>query len=187
MTPIATTWQTIGPYFQIGFELLLNADVARPEVPGEHITIEGQVLDGDRVPIPDAIIEIWQANSEGKYAHPRDWQAKPMHAGFRGYGRVATDDNGFFRIRTIKPGTTPGPDGSTQAPHLAASVFMRGLLKRLVTRVYFPEDPANENDPVLNLVPAARRQTLIARHHGEGVLRWDVRMQGNDETVFLDI
>lgn len=183
----ATTWQTVGPFFQIGFELLINRDVASPDVPGERITLEGQVLDGDRIPVPDAVIETWQANSHGKYAHSEDLQAKPTDMGFRGYGRVATDDNGFFRIRTVKPGTTPAPDGLMQAPHIEVSILMRGLLKRLVTRVYFPDDPANANDPILNLVPPARRQTLIARKCGEGVLRWDVLMQGNDETVFFDV
>ncbi|MBV9266907.1 MAG: protocatechuate 3,4-dioxygenase subunit alpha [Acidobacteriaceae bacterium] len=183
----ATTSQTVGPFFQIGLQLLMNADIASPDGLGERITLEGQVLDGDRIAIPDAVIEIWQANAEGKYAHPEDSQPKPIDAGFRGYGRVETDDNGFFRIRTIKPGRTPGPGGSLQAPHLEVTVFMRGLMKRLVTRIYFPGDAANENDLVLNLVPEARRQTLIARECGEGVLRWDVRMQGDDETVFFDI
>jgi protocatechuate 3,4-dioxygenase, alpha subunit len=187
MNLCATTWQTVGPFFQIGLELLMNADIAGPDVPGEHITLEGQVFDGDRVPIPDAVIEIWQANSDGKYAHPEDWQAKPLHAGFRGYGRVGTDDSGSFRIRTIKPGTTPGPDGSRQAPHLEISVLMRGLMKRLLTRIYFPDEPANENDPILSLVPAARRQTLVARACGGGLFRWDVLMQGDNETVFFDV
>ncbi|MBV9404195.1 MAG: protocatechuate 3,4-dioxygenase subunit alpha [Acidobacteriaceae bacterium] len=187
MSTCATTSQTVGPFFQIGFGLLMNEDIAAPNVAGEHVTVEGQVLDGDRVPIPDALIEIWQANSYGKYSHPEDPQPKPLHPGFRGYGRVATDDNGFFCIRTIKPGRTPGPDDSTQAPHLEVSVFMRGLMKRLVTRIYFPNDSANATDPVLNLVPAARRQTLIARDCGEGVLRWDVLMQGDNETVFFDV
>jgi len=187
MSLCALTSQTVGPFFQIGLELLMNADVAGPDVPGERVTLEGQVLDGDRVPIPDAVIETWQANAQGKYAHPEDSQAKPTDAGFRGYGRVATDDNGFFRIRTIKPGRAPGPNGSEQAPHLEVSVLMRGLMKRLVTRIYFPGDAANESDPVLNLVPAARRQTLIARNCGAGVLRWNVLMQGDDETVFFDV
>ena len=187
MKMCATTWQTVGPFFQIGFELLINRDVAGPEVLGQRITLEGEVLDGDRVPIPDAVIETWQANSHGKYAHSEDWQPKPMDVGFRGYGRVATDDNGFFRLHTIKPGSTPGPDNSTQAPHLVVSVVMRGLLKRLVTRVYFPDEPGNANDPILNLVQPTRRQTLIARKTSEGVLRWDVLMQGDDETVFFDV
>jgi protocatechuate 3,4-dioxygenase, alpha subunit len=187
MARCATTSQTVGPFFQIGFELLMKPDIAGPGVPGERITLEGQVLDGDRVPIPDAVIELWQPNSHGKYAHPEDRQDKPVDSGFSGYGRVGTDDNGYYRIRTIKPGSTPGLNGSTQAPHLAVSVFMRGLLRHLFTRVYFPDDPANSNDPILNMVPAARRHTLIARKTSEGVLRWDVLMQGPDETVFFDV
>jgi protocatechuate 3,4-dioxygenase alpha subunit len=145
------------------------------------------VLDGDRVPIPDAVIEIWQADSHGKYAHTEDSHNKAVDPGFHGYGRVGTDDNGYFRFSTIKPGVTPGPDASTQAPHLAVTVFMRGLLKHLFTRVYFPDEPANSSDPILNMVPPARRHTLIARRSAEGVLRWDVLMQGPDETVFFDV
>ena len=182
-----TTSQTVGPFFQIGFELLMKPDVAGPGVPGERFTLEGQVLDGDRVPIPDAVIEIWQADSHGKYAHPKDSQDKAIDPVFHGYGRVGTDDNGYFRISTIKPGMTPGPNGSTQAPHLAVTVFMRGLLRHLFTRVYFPDEPANCTDPILNMVTPARRQTLIARQSTYGMLRWDVRMQGDDETVLLDI
>ena len=150
--------------------------------------LAGRVLDGDGIPVPDAILEIWQANAHGKYAHPEDDQDRPFEAGFKGYGRVATDQSGRFRLTTIKPGPVPGPHGTTQAPHLVVSVFMRGLLKRLVTRVYFPNDPLHADDPVLKLVDAARRETLIARPMpGEPRnLHWDVILQGAHETVFFD-
>lgn len=163
-------------------------ELAGPGVSGDRVRIEGRVVDGDGAPVPDAVIEIWQANAFGKYAHPEDLQDKPLEAGFLGYGRAATDDNGRFSFTTIKPGAVPGPDGSLQAPHIAVSVFMRGLLKRLVTRIYFPGDAGNDGDFVLNLVGAARRGTLIARAVAgrEGVLEWNVVMQGEGETVFFD-
>jgi protocatechuate 3,4-dioxygenase alpha subunit len=140
------------------------------------------------VPVPDAIVEIWQANAHGKYNHPDDTQNKPIEPGFKGYGRAATDDDGRFCFRTIKPGPVPGPAGTVQAPHLAVSVFMRGLLKRLVTRVYFPGDREQAHDPVLTLVDPQRRATLIAREDpsGNSSLRWDIILQGAQETVFFD-
>lgn len=152
------------------------------------MTIEGRVLDGDGNPVPDALIELWQANAHGKYAHPGDDQDKPVEAGFTGYGRIPTDDNGKFRFTTIKPGQVPGPDGKQQAPHIAVSVLARGLLRRLVTRIYFPDEGANASDYVLNLVEPARRGTLIAKKvSGQaGALEWNVIMQGPGETVFFD-
>jgi protocatechuate 3,4-dioxygenase, alpha subunit len=188
MTLRATTSQTVGPFFTIGLSRLNRSELAGPGVSGERVTIEGRVVDGDGVPVPDAVIEIWQANAHGKYAHPEDLQDKPIEAGFLGYGRVPTDDGGRFSFTTIKPGSVPGPDGKMQAPHLAVSVFMRGLLKRLVTRVYFPDDARNAGDFVLNLVEASRRGTLIAHAAAgkPGVLEWNVVMQGEGETVFFD-
>jgi protocatechuate 3,4-dioxygenase, alpha subunit len=188
MTLRATTSQTVGPFFTIGLSRLNRSELAGPGVSGERVTIEGRVVDGDGVPVPDAVIEIWQANAHGKYAHPEDLQDKPIEAGFLGYGRVPTDDGGGFSFTTIKPGSVPGPDGKMQAPHLAVSVFMRGLLKRLVTRVYFPDDARNAGDFVLNLVEASRRGTLIAHAAAgkPGVLEWNVVMQGEGETVFFD-
>jgi protocatechuate 3,4-dioxygenase alpha subunit len=188
MTLGATTSQTVGPFFTIGLTRMNRSELAGPGVSGERVTIEGHAVDGDGVPIPDAVIEIWQANSFGKYAHPEDLQDKPLEVGFLGYGRVPTDDAGRFSFTTIKPGAVPGPDGKMQAPHLAVSVFMRGLLKRLVTRIYFPDEPGNAGDFVLNLVAASRRGTLIAREvpGKAGVLEWNVVMQGEGETVFFD-
>jgi len=164
-------------------------DLAGPGVSGERITIEGRVLDGDRKPVSDAMIEIWQANSHGKYAHPEDDQKKPLEPAFQGFGRIPVDENGKFSFTTIKPGAVPGPNGNPQAPHIAVSVFMRGLLRRLVTRIYFPDEPANAGEFVLNLVEPERRATLIAKKSVNqiGTLEWNVILQGPDETVFFDI
>ena len=188
MTLRATTWQTVGPFFTIGLTRLNRTELAGPGVSGERVTIEGHMFDGDGAPIPDAMIEIWQANSHGKYNHPEDEQDKPVEPGFSGYGRIPTDESGRFRFTTIKPGAVPGPDGKMQAPHIAVSVFMRGLLRRLVTRIYFPDEPGNTGDFVLNLVEPSRRGTLTARKVAgrEGVLEWNVVTQGANETVFFD-
>ena len=188
MTLRATTAQTVGPFFSIGMERLNCNELARPDVAGERVTIEGRVLDADGVGVPDAIIELWQANSLGKYAHPEDRQEKPVQAGFQGYGRIPTDEDGKFRFTTIKPGPVPGPDGKLQAPHIAVSVFMRGLMRRAVTRIYFPDEAGNAGDFALGLVEEGRRGTLIARQTPgrEGLLQWDVIMQGPGETVFFD-
>lgn len=184
----ATTSQTPGPYFSIGLEWLTIKELAGPGVSGERITLEGKVLDGEGKPVPDAVIEVWQANAQGKYNHPEDKQDKPIEPGFRGFGRIPTDATGAFRFATIKPGRVPGPSGKLQAPHLAVTVLMRGLLRHLVTRVYFPDEPGNVEDTVLNLVDPGRRSTLIARKiPGQpGVLEWNVVLQGANETVYFD-
>ncbi|MGD0792237.1 MAG: protocatechuate 3,4-dioxygenase subunit alpha [Terriglobales bacterium] len=185
----ATTSQTVGPYFKIGLKWLNRDNLVGEGVSGERVTIQGRVLDGDGVPVPDAVLEIWQANAHGKYAHPEDTQDKPLEPGFKGYGRIPTDKQGAFRIATIKPGPVPGPDGNEQAPHLVVSVFMRGLERRLVTRIYFPDEPRNAADFILNLVEPARRSTLIAKKTAgaPGTLEWNVVLQGPDETVFFDL
>jgi protocatechuate 3,4-dioxygenase alpha subunit len=185
----ATTSQTVGPYLHIGLTWLITENLAPEGVAGERVFIEGRVIDGDGKPVNDALVEIWQANAKGKYAHPQDRQAKPLEKGFRGFGRSATDDKGMFRFQTIKPGRVPGPDGKLQAPHIAVNVFMRGQLKQLVTRIYFPNDPANTEDAVLNLVPADRRGTLIGKKIAgmSGALEWNVVLQGSEETVFFDL
>jgi protocatechuate 3,4-dioxygenase, alpha subunit len=184
----ATPSQTVGPFFSIGFEALNVSELAGSETSGERMTIAGRVLDGDGQPVPDAVLEIWQANAQGKYAHPEDTLAKPLEKGFLGYGRVPTNDRGEFRFTTVKPGGVPGPNGTRQAPHLVVSVFMRGLLNRLVTRIYFQDEPANASDFVLNLVEPGRRGTLVARKSGGGAgsLEWNVILQGSEETVFFD-
>jgi protocatechuate 3,4-dioxygenase alpha subunit len=185
----ATTSQTVGPFFKIGFEWLYRDNLAGEGVSGERVSIQGRVLDGDGVTVPDAILEIWQANANGKYAHPEDTQDKLLEPGFKGYGRVPTNAEGRFSFATIKPGPVPGPDGKEQAPHLLVSVFMRGVLRRLVTRIYFPDEPRNAADFILGLVEPARRSTLIAKKVAgdSGTLEWNVVLQGTDETVFFDL
>jgi len=166
---------------------LNKSDLFGPRVSGEKIRIEGRVLDGKGKPVPDAMLEIWQANSHGKYAHPEDDQNKSLEPSFQGFGRIGVDDNGGFVFLTVKPGAVPGPDGKMQAPHIAVSVFARGLLLRLVTRIYFPGEASNEDDYVLNLVEPARRATLIAKMTAiAGALEWNVILQGIGETVFFD-
>jgi protocatechuate 3,4-dioxygenase alpha subunit len=187
MSLLTTSSQTAGPYVAIGFTKLAVDNLARTGVAGERVTIRGRVLDGDGKPVNDAVVETWQANTHGKYAHPDDTQEKPIDEKFKGFGRVQTDNNGVFKVATIKPGPVAGPGGVPQAPHVVVVVFMRGLLKHLVTRVYFPDEAGNANDPVLKLVPAERRATLIAKKTAEqGVLEWNVILQGKDETVFFD-
>jgi|SRR5580658_112965 protocatechuate 3,4-dioxygenase alpha subunit len=189
MSLMTTTSQTVGPFFKIGFDWLTRDNLVGEGVSGERVTIQGRVFDGDGVPVPDAILEMWQANAHGKYDHAEDTQNKPVEPGFKGYGRMPVSADGVFRLVTIKPGPVPGPKGKEQAPHLAISIFMRGLLKRLVTRMYFPDDERNDGDPILNLVEPARRSTLIARKTAgsPGMLEWNVVLQGPDETVFFDV
>jgi protocatechuate 3,4-dioxygenase alpha subunit len=185
MNLLATAAQTVGPFFDIGLEKLCNTDLAKA-ASGEKVSIRGRVLDGDGKPVNDALLEIWQADAHGKYAHPDDAQTKPLETGFKGFGRIATGDNGEFRFVTIKPARVPGPRGTLQAPHLLVAVFMRGLLKHLVTRMYFPGAAGNDEDSVLALVPRERRATLVARPAADGALEWNVVLQGPDETVFFE-
>lgn len=186
MSLLLTASQTTGPFVAISFERTLVDDVAPPLVTGERVVIQGRVLDGDGKPVDDAVIETWQANAHGKYAHPEDTREKLLEPEFKGFGRVLTDRQGAFRLKTIKPGRVPGPGGALQAPHLVVLIFMRGLLKHLVTRVYFPDELSNAEDPILALVPADRRSTLVAHKKGDGIFEWNVVLQGKDETVFFD-
>jgi protocatechuate 3,4-dioxygenase alpha subunit len=194
----ATTWQTVGPFFKIGLAWLYREDLADANVLGEHIEITGHVFDADGNTVPDAVLELWQANSQGKYAHPEDEQNKPIDAGFSGFGRIATDDQGRFRFTTIKPGQVPAPEISgkagtawapLQAPHINVSVCTRGLLRRLVTRIYFPDDAANAADFALLKVAPARRSTLIAKRsaNSPSKFEWNLVLKGSNETVFFDI
>ena len=181
-----TSSQTIGPYLHIGMTWLVGENLAAEGVTGERVTVEGRMIDGDGTPVNDAMIEIWQANAHGKYAHPEDTRDLPVEKGFSGFGRVYTDEKGRFRFVTVKPGPVPGPDGKAQAPHLNVSIFMRGLLKHLVTRMYFPGD-AHDADVVMQSVPAGRRATLVARPGGsKGALEWNLVLRGDEETVFFD-
>jgi len=186
---IATGNQPVGPFFHIILDRMLIPDVAGPGAGSEGITIRGRVLNADHAPIPDAMIETWQANAHGKYAHPLDTQDKPLRKDFLGFGRVVTDGSGAFSLTTIKPGRVPGLGGALQAPHINVSVFMPGLLQRAVTRIYFPDEPANAEDPVLQMVGGNRRATLIAKNvsGGGGVLEWNVVLGGEGETVFFDL
>jgi protocatechuate 3,4-dioxygenase alpha subunit len=178
-----TASQTVGPFLHIGMPPAPNMIGAG--VTGEKIAIEGRIVDGNGAPVPDGLVEIWQANAHGKYVHPDDTSSLPTEAGFSGFGRAWTEPDGAFRFTTVKPGSVPGPDGA-QAPHLMITIFTRGLLKHLTTRMYFEGDPANDSDPVLQQVPLSRRATLMGKQTGD-VVRWTVVMQGADETVFFDI
>ncbi len=161
-----TPSQTVGPFFGVGLPFEKGEQLAPPGAAGV-MRIEGQVLDGKGEPVPDALLEIWQPAT--------------------GFGRARTDSEGAFSFTTVKPGPVPAPDGGMQAPHFNVTVFARGLLRHLVTRMYFPDETeANGADPVLNLVEPARRETLIATNCG-GVLHFDVRLQGERETVFFAI
>lgn len=186
MRLVASGSQTVGPYLHIGLTWLNTDRIAGPGMKGERVVIQGRLLDGDGVGVSDGLVEIWQANAAGRYAHPADRQKKALEKGFRGFGRIPTDARGRFRFSTVKPGRVPGPGGKLQAPHLNVTVFMRGLLKQLSTRIYFPGDAANAQDPLLHRVPAARRSTLVARRRARGVLEWNIVLQGRDETVFFD-
>lgn len=177
-----TPAQTVGPYLSIGLPWSDGPYVVDESEPGA-IWLRGTVTDGAGRPVPDALIETWQADPDGVFAHPED-----PHGGrtdFRGFGRCPTDDDGNWAILTRKPGRVPGADGALQAPHVDVSVFARGLLHRVVTRIYFADEgEANAADPVLAEVPAGRRATLIAEPTGTGY-RFDVRLQGDRETVFF--
>lgn len=186
MSLFTTASQTTGPFVAISFEHTIVDDVAPPSVSGDRVIIQGRVIDGDGKPVDDAVIETWQANAHGKYAHPEDTREKLLEPEFKGFGRMLSDAKGGFRLKTIKPGSVDGPDDSLQAPHLVVIVFMRGLLKHLVTRVYFPDEPSNAADPILALVPPERRSTLIATRVADGVLEWNIVLQGDAETVFFN-
>jgi protocatechuate 3,4-dioxygenase, alpha subunit len=180
--------QTSGPFLSIG---LLRDHVGSSVVSEDDpraIRIRGRLLDGNGDPVPDGLIEIWQANAAGRYAHADDARTDiPLEDGFRGFGRSGTVDDGWFEFVTVKPGRVPGPDGELQAPHLVVLVFARGLLKQLVTRLYFPdESEANAADPILSELDETERATLIARAE-DGRLRFDIRLQGDGETTFFAV
>jgi protocatechuate 3,4-dioxygenase alpha subunit len=186
-----TPSQTVGPYLRIGLEWLDDGDLIKQaspaDIPGKRITITGTVVDGNGLVVPDAVLEFWQADANGAFP-TLDADRKPVQA-FRGFARICTDPDGSFTLKTIMPGATDGPNGHRQAPHIGVQVAMRGLLKPLYTRVYFPDAPANASDPLLNAVPAARRGTLIARATADDTFTWNVVVQGigeHVETAFFD-
>lgn len=176
--------QTVGPYFQIGFSWLYRTDIGAEARGGERVRVRGFVYDGAGAPVSDALIEIWQADTQGRYATDPEGQAI-AEAEFMGFGRVPLDKSGGYEFRTVKPGPVRQAGGQRQAPHLSIALFMRGLLMPVRTRLYFPDEPSNADDPVLSSVPKARRATLMARKGPENVLEWDVHMQGPNETVFF--
>jgi len=177
---IPTPSQTIGPYLSIGLAPLEHPRLVPPDIPGA-VKVAGRLLDGDGEGIPDGVIELWQPDGEGCFTEPLGEESRHSP----GFGRSLTDSEGSYGFVTIKPGPLSLPSGASQAPHLELLVFARGLTRSLHTRMYFPDDPANATDPVLSAVPADRRPTLVAVDTAEGVLRFDIRLQGGAETVFF--
>jgi protocatechuate 3,4-dioxygenase alpha subunit len=189
---VPTPSQTVGPFFHLALDRPAWADLAADHPQGERIVVTGRMTDGDGAPVVDACLEIWQANAAGHYSHPGDTRAdKPVDIRFRGFGRVSTDAEGGFRLTTIRPGPVLGRGNSLQAPHLAVAIFARGLLKQLFTRIYFAGEALNESDPVLlSIDDPMRRRTLIATRDDAGgapAYRFDIVLQGENETVFFEI
>ena len=185
----STPSQTVGPFLALGLPWPDGPQVVPPGTPGAF-WISGRLLDGAGQPVPDGLVETWQADPAGRFNHPDDPRGavSPAIPGFRGFGRCPTDRDGRWRIHTVKPGVLPGPGATTQAPHLDVSVLARGLLHRVVTRIYFADEPtANAADPVLtSLAEPADRATLLAAPTPDGY-RFDIRLQGAGETVFFDL
>jgi protocatechuate 3,4-dioxygenase alpha subunit len=188
-----TPSQTAGPFFAIaltspryGYALLLSNDMVTPDAVGAPIRIEGRIFDGEGQPVTDAFVEVWQADGDGRYSGKGD---RP-NTTFKGFGRCETNAEGVYSFRTVKPGPVPGPDGLDQAPHINVSIYARGVLTRMFTRIYFEDEPANAADTILGLVPPERRKTIIARRDGtiDGTPRYvlDIRLQGGEETVFFE-
>lgn len=192
-----TPSQTVGPYFAYGLTSngrydwndAFSNNLVTPDTSGERVRVEGRVFDGDGQPVPDCMLEIWQADAQGRFSDPQDKRALP-NSSFKGFGRCGADANGGYAFDTIKPGTVPDPDGKPQAPHLVLAVFARGMLLQNYSRIYFGGEPANATDPVLALVPMDRRATLIAQQancNGNAVYRLDIHLQGDNEMVFFDV
>ncbi len=190
-----TPSQTIGPFFahaltpaEDGFAALVGADLVTADATGDPIRLVGRIVDGAGQAVPDAMVEIWQADGAGRYP---GGGAAGRNSGFRGFGRAACDSAGEFAFRTVKPGSVPGLGGRLQAPHIDVGIFARGLLRRLFTRIYFPGEAANQADPILALVAPDRRATLIAERDtaadGTSLYRFDIALQGDRETVFFEI
>ncbi|HEY1262370.1 MAG TPA: protocatechuate 3,4-dioxygenase subunit alpha [Terriglobales bacterium] len=191
MDLVPTPSQTVGPFFYFGLTTKERCIpcIAGPGIKGERVFLTCRVLDGDNEPLNDAMVEIWQADAQGKYNHPDDPQSTAVQAGWRGFGRMGTNEEGKCEFETIKPGRVPGPGNVSQAPHLLLAVFARGMMKQMYTRIYFDGDPANAQDPVLALVPPERRNTLLATSDPAraGGWKFDLRLQGEGETVFFDV
>ena len=203
---LLTGSQTVGPFFEpcLLRDGACRNDIAGPDTVGERIRIEGRVLDGDDVPVPDAMVEVWQADTHGHYNHPTD-KGVSSDSRFTGFGRSGTAGDGSFWFETIKPGPVPFKEQRMQAPHIVVTIFARGLLNHLVTRLYFADEPANTSDPILQFVPAERRATLLAgrvdgrdssrSYNAAGdvssntsvVYRFDIILQGEGETAFFNL
>ncbi len=181
--------QTVGPYLRIGLVGdLIAPDVVDPADP-RAVRIRGTLLDGAGDPVPDGMIETWQANAAGRYDHPADMRDDvPLEDGFHGFGRSDTVNDGRFEIVTVKPGPVPWPEGGLQAPHLVVGIFARGLLKRVSTRMYFPDEAeANAADPILSRLEPRLAATLVAADGDAGSLRFDIRLQGAGHTAFFAV
>lgn len=185
--PKQTPSQTVGPFFHYDLPFKGGEELVSGKTKGERIRVEGRVFDGDGKPLNDALIEIWQANSEGRYDHPEDNQEKSLDPEFHGWGRCPTDKDGKYFFNTVLPGPVPGPGNTLQAPHINVVVLARGMLRHLTTRIYFEGDKLNTDDPILSRVPDARRATLIAKkQNGKStVYNFDIVLQGDNETVFF--
>jgi len=192
-----TPSQTVGPYFAYGLTSngkydwndAFSNNLVTPDTSGVRVRVEGRVFDGDGKPVPDCMLEIWQADAQGRFADPQDKRAQP-NSSFRGFGRCGTDGDGGYAFDTIKPGQVADPDRKPQAPHLLLAIFARGMLLQNYSRIYFGGEPANATDPVLALVPMDRRATLIAQQancNGNAVYRLDIHLQGDNEMVFFDV
>jgi protocatechuate 3,4-dioxygenase alpha subunit len=181
-----TPFQTLGPFFDFALVYPGGQRLVDTKTPGTRIVIDGSVVDGAGDPVPDALVEIWQADAVGRYHHPLDERTR-ADSEFDGFGRSGTDARGCFRFETVMPGPVPGPGATAQSPHVLVSVLGRGLLTRLVTRIYFEGDPTLADDAILRLVPEGRRQTLIARRTGDARYTFDIHLQGANETVFFDV
>ena len=187
---VPTPSQTVGPYFSLCLEGPCSIRTMAPaDVQGERVKLRCVVFDRAGRPVSDTLIEIWQANAHGKYNHPADRQTKPIDRRFLGFGRQVTDENGVCEFDTIKPGRVPSRGHALQAPHLEVAVFTRGILKPLITRIYFSGEGSNDACPVLALVPKARRRTLMAEPvvGQPGSWRHEIRLSGAKETVFFDV
>jgi protocatechuate 3,4-dioxygenase alpha subunit len=190
-----TPSQTVGPFFHFCLTTVEHCIgcIAGPQARGERVWLRCRVFDGADSAVPDAMIEIWQADAEGRYYSAEDFQDNVQNntadPAWRGFGRMATREDGSCEFETIRPGRVPGPDDIFQAPHLDVAIFARGMLKQLFTRIYFADDPANQEDPVLQLVPQERRETLMAHSDPAHPGHWhfDVHLQGERETVFFDV
>jgi len=180
--------QTVGPFFSFGLTAGDLGRMAREGAAGKRIWLVIRVLDGDGLPVPDAMIELWQADANGKYPHPEDRQEKTADPAFSNFGRMGTDESGTCAFETVRPGAVPAPGAGLQAPHINVHVFARGILWHLMTRIYFAGDPDNHEDPILNLVPFDRRETLFASPDNDEPDTWnfDIYLAGAYETVFFE-